>query len=227
MDSKKLIILIIFITTSMTLTIAGFFAIYKYQPTWLGLSENIGGASKPKYDPTVKIKQSELKALQSAMLEKSKLKSQQDSLKKYRRVLYDSLKSVKNVLDHFDDSLNTVKDSLNLAKKQRAKLFDSLSKIESSYNDAMAKIRRKEDDIKTQDSIFNSRTDSVKVINYKKFAKIYDNAKAPEVAKILENVTASDAALILKLMNKKKAGKVLDAMKPERAASILKESSKQ
>lgn len=225
MNNKQLVIIISVASFSITTLFLLFFSAYKYQPQWLGLP-NPADTIPKKYDtvyiePTVNITKNKLAHLEKEISTKNYLVKEKDSLKRERLFLLDSIKYYKSLVSKNVDSTKRVLSTLNQTKTKKDKLSDSLYKLNSQYKDAISQIELKKQTIENQEKLLTQKTDSLTLINFGQFAKLYNNANPQDVAKILEQLDEEDAAKILKLMSKKKAGKVIEALPAEKAATIL------
>ncbi len=170
---------------------------------------------------TVEITRERLHKFERELTEKQVLKHKNDSLIKVSKALMDSIPSLFKALDKQLDTSKYVQKMLKRSSLNAEKLKDSIKKIKSSIQAKDAKIKSLEKAIADRDAAMGATNDSLKIIHYKNFAKIYNNSSSVEVAKILEKIDEKEAASIIRYMNKKKAGKVLDAMNPEASAAIL------
>lgn len=227
---------------AVVIGIAALLFLYKYKPQYLGLpmspADSIAQVEeereklriaqmKAKENPKVKISLDEFNRMQSQLLKNAILRHQNESIKKQKDYLHDSLTHVAKDMQPARDSLAMLRDSFQISKNYAKYLNDSLTKLSNMYNSAVKsneqikkeKAKAKEDEkIKAKAKV---EADSARVKNLTQYAKIYNTSNPREVAKILEQLDEKDAAFIIKNMNKKKAAKVLESMLPEEAAAIM------
>lgn len=227
MSPKQLIILVLALSLAFIFILAGLFGVYKYYPTYLGFPptpEDTLSKEKdilPYIEPQVVISRSELDDLQSKLISFDLLRVRNDSLRSIRDHLLDSLKTMDKNNSQCKDSILTIMDTLSNKAKEKKELLDSLEKLKNMYKKSLHENKVVRQHVQDLEEMLASRYDSLEVINFETFAKIYNNSKPADVARILEQLDERDAAKILKLMSKKKAGKVLEEMLPEHAAAIL------
>jgi flagellar motility protein MotE (MotC chaperone) len=226
MDLKQMLMVVLFITLSFTILIAGIMALVVYKPEMVGF-----GNKNPRQVKVNMLKQGSRdnrysqnnnKQLNSGKFQdKSK---RQPSANEKR--LMDSLKKARDSYAGTQGALNKMRDSLARNAARFAALDDSLHKLTALYlktNMELKNIKSRTDPAILQSKPLSPKErDSANSTNLKRFAVIYDNSSADAVAKILNRISPKDASSILKLMQKKKAGKVLEVMTPEQAANILK-----
>lgn len=242
MNHKKLIITIVSLMMAVVIGIAALLFLYKYKPQYLGLPMNpqdsiaqveeerqklLIAQMKAKENPKVNISLDEFNRMQSQLLKNAILRHQNESIKKQKDYLYDSLKHVSSGVQPARDSLAMLKDSFQISRNYIEYLNDSLNKLSAMYNSAIktndqekkAKAKAKEDEAAKAKA--KAEADSLRIKNLTQYAKIYNASNPREVARILEQLDEKDAAFIIKNMNKKKAAKVLESMLPEEAAAIM------
>lgn len=212
MNQRQIIYFVAILALSMTLVIAVFFAIYRFEPEILGLPPIVIDSAKTIPDKKVTLSSRKLMELEQIAFEKKILKEKYDSLFASKRKLTDSLAKL-----HQQFQISSKQPSTSADRK----LSDSLNKIRELYDKVLRDLKSAQIRLTSQEQQAKSGSDSLEAIHYKAFAKIYNNTRPYEVAKILEKIDAKDAASILKSMDKKKAGKVIEVMMPDVAAAIL------
>lgn len=231
MNLKTIAVIILSIAFAFFLAIGGFFALYKYHPTVLGLPPNPEDTLKPlpepeildtlHVEPRVEMSVDEYDSYQAQLIKNAILKHQNDYTLAQRAKAIDSLNIVLKRMNATRDSINRYKDSVNTGYAHSRSLADSLEKLNAMYRKIIAESESAKKSLAETEKRMNKKQDSLQAINLADYAKIYNNSNPKEVAKILEQLDERDAALILKKMQKKKAGKVLEAMLPENAAAIM------
>lgn len=222
MNQKQLITIVVILVSSLTVMLAALFIVIKYDRTLLGLpSEKKLTHSKAKPDPLVSIPQSKLNWLEKRSNSFDDITKQKNSIYNEKLRLEDSLRKIDSSLKYLSGGKQPqgTKDASNTDKA--GKLQDSLVKLTMEFLKTQKNLKMAEDRIKAQTKALEEKKDTNQTINYKQFAKIYNNSNPAEVAKILEKINERDAAMILKFMNQKKAGKVIEALSPKQAAAIL------
>ncbi len=226
MNPKQLIILVAVLSFAFVLMLIALFGVYKYYPTYLGLPPSTQDSLTQEEDaffiePHIVLNKDEFDELQTKLLRMELLKAHNDSLKKLRNRLWDSLKAMDKNISHCKDSIIAKADTIKEKNKETQFLLDSMETLRNQYKKSLHETKVVRQHVKDLEEMLASRYDSMEVKNMEVFAKIYNNASPADVAKILEQIDERDAAKILKLMQKKKAGKVLEEMLPEQAAAIL------
>lgn len=234
MSAKRLIIIAIILAMSFVLIFGGILALYKYEPTFLGLPPNpqdtmikVVEHVEPEIldtfyvEPRVELSVSEFDAYQSQMIKSAILRYQNAQTMTQKQHILDSLNWVMANMKVVRDSINKYRDSISKGLNYAKYLNDSLSKLSNMYRSIIQENDNAKKMLKERDKVNDKRHDSLSAKNFDEFAKIYNNSNPKDVAKILEQLDERDAALILKKMQKKKAGKVLESMLPENAAAIM------
>ncbi len=225
MNSRQFIILMIFGSVSLTMIFIAVLGIYYYEPALLGYpprnTDSLAGKEALEVNPTLEITESRLKKFEKELIEKERLSRQLDSLKKARKQLADSIKSISSITISYKDSVSGIVEKLKESKQNVSKKNDSLANLEQLYEKTLKNLKSTEQLVKDQEEFIIQKEDSVQKANFQLFAKMYENTDPKEVADILQQIDERDAAQILKFMQKKKAGKVIEAMSPDRAAAIL------
>jgi len=226
MTPKQLIILVLALSFGFVLIMGAFWGVYKYYPTYLGLPSNpkdtVAVKEEPIYiEPHIVLSRAEFDKLQAQLLLVDILKIHNDSLRKIKDRLWDSMKAMDKNISQWKDSVIEVHDTISQKDKFSKLLLDSIETLRNQTKKSSHETKLVQQHIKDLEEMLANRYDSLEVKNFETFAKIYNSANPSDVAKILEQIDDRDAAKILKLMQKKKAGKVLEAMLPEQAAAIL------
>ncbi len=235
MNSKSLIILTIVLALSFILVIGGILALYKYEPTILGLPPNPEDTLKSKQveyiepeildtfyvEPRVELSVAEFDSYQSQLIKNAIMKYQNAQTLAQKQRLLDSLNYLMQNMKIVRDSIGRYRDSVGKGLSYAKYLNDSLAKLANMYKNIIQESDNAKQMLKEREKMLEKRHDSLSIKNFDEFAKIYNNSNPKDVAKILEQLDERDAALILKKMQKKKAGKVLEAMLPENAAAIM------
>jgi flagellar motility protein MotE (MotC chaperone) len=226
MTPKQLIILVAALSFGFIIMLGGLFGVYKYYPTYLGLPPNpedtVAVEEEPLFiEPQIVISRAEFDKLQTKLLQVDLLKIDNDSLRKIRNRLWDSLKAMDKNISQWKDSVIAVNDTVSEKDKFSKFLLDSIETLRNLHKKSLHENKLVQQHVKDLEEMLANRYDSMEVKNFETFAKIYNSANPDDVARILEQIDDRDAAKILKLMQKKKAGKVLEAMLPEQAAAIL------
>lgn len=171
--------------------------------------------------PTVRISEERLNQLQRGITQKMKLREEKDSLRQYTMRLGDSIASMESNIKAILDTMRKNKEDLAFWRDSTNSVADSLTKLYSRLEKALAKIKRNDELLTDQESFISKKQDSLEMRNFETYAKIYNNANPQDVANILALIDERDASKILKIMSKKQAGKVLESMEPNRAAAIM------
>lgn len=227
MDAKKVLMVIIIASFSITLIVMSLVGIYKYKPTWLGMPPNPKDTvAQIKEDtvyiePSVRLSEKKYSQLNRELAEKDYYKAQKDSFLLLSQKLQDSIKRYQLFVKNYQDSVKWSKNNLVQSFQKSNKLIDSLNTLNAKYMKQVDKVKQAELKISDQEKFISQKEDSSQKIAFQNFAKIYNNSKPADVAKILEQIDERDAAMILNMMSKKKAGKIIESMKPEQAAAIL------
>lgn len=236
MNRRTLLILLLMLFTVFTIIVIGLMAVYKYEPTYLGLPphpvdstelaeeivpEIIIPMDTVKLEPKIALSLNEYEKLQAAYLKAAVMMSENQIAENRKQHLIDSLLKVYKNLRRYNDSVKVLADTIRGAKTDYATLYDSLQKLNKIHMDSISKLRLANKTIDKQAQYIERTYDSLELKNFETFAKIYNTSNPADVARILEQIDEKDASMILKMMSRKKAGKVLEVMIPEQAAAIM------
>ncbi len=230
MSTKTLIMILLSLIIAFVIVVGGFFSIYKFAPSWIGLEKpsvtytKSGKVKKYYREPSISIEKGEFDDMQNKILRVELLEHNISSLVVDKNKMSDTISNLKNLISTGKTSLPNMKDSISAIHKNITKLKDSLSKLLILYSSALNERDAAKKNLDELKKNMLETTDSVKNKSLSEFAKIYDNSEPAKVAKILESINSKDASRILKLMSKKKAGKVLDVMNTDTVAKIMKKS---
>jgi hypothetical protein len=145
MSPKQLIILVAALSFAFLLIMAALFGVYKYYPTYLGLPPNpedsISVKEEPIYiEPRIVLSRSEVDELQTKLLKMDLMKAHNDSLRKIRDRLWDSLKAMDKNIRQCKDSILSIADTIVEKSKEKQFLLDSIETLRNQYKNRCMRI---------------------------------------------------------------------------------------
>ena len=236
MNQKQIIALVIGLTFSFTLCILVAIAIYKYNPTFVGLPslssdttthdstiDSTSSSSDTSVStPLFLLSRNELDSLELRLVRLTTLEAVSDTLQRQNSLLTDSLLALNAQITGMTDSLLGTSSKLETSSAEAQSYQDSVKDWKSKYDQLQAQL---ESNKKTIEALRKkgrtaAENEAQKQKNIAEMAAIYNNSEPAKVARVLEKLNPEDAAAVLKLIDKKKAGKIIDALNPDYSAKI-------